>query len=122
MERELRDLFRVPYAEKPGPWNPGPLVPGRVELGGRTSGYWEDPSALSALSAAVVRADNSDKADSDLRVELCVKDASRVYNSPRDGSPELHSGGDRVPRMINSGSATTSITSLTQSGYFSRYS
>ncbi len=32
----------------------------------------EDPSALSALSAAVFKADNADKADNGLRVGLCV--------------------------------------------------
>ncbi len=37
----------------------------------RTSGRWE-ASALSALSAAVGRADNADKADNGMRVGLCV--------------------------------------------------
>ncbi len=48
----------------------------------RTSGRWEDPSAL---SAAVVRADNADNADNGLRVGLCVNHRHRQTRSTATG-------------------------------------
>ncbi len=63
----------------------------------RTSGRWEDPSALSALSAAVGRAHNADKADNGLRVGLRVNHRHQETRSTATGRQRA------APRSFMSG-------------------
>ncbi len=55
--------------------NPSPLVPGRVELGGRTSAAGKIRLPCRPCLPLSLGADKADKADNDLWVGLCVKRA-----------------------------------------------